>query len=217
MDEILCGHKILRGGYKLYLDTALTQGSIVKLDIIAKLVDITTPRYVEVTNFFLIRQKDRAGNTFILSEELSDYGQSLLGDVYKYYDINTLKSIKRLWMYLAYKRSICDLSMFTPLFSSTIAYYAQIIGDIEVAIKLLESSHNLPYDKDFLFQSLNQRFEDLETICKPNYDQPNCMDPLVLIKNLTILKECVRDIVNMQTKQWLSDNNIDLFKLAQKY
>jgi len=55
IDEIKCGYKVLRGNYKLYLDLALTQGSIVKLDCVFK--SIENMRYVEITNFFLYLKK----------------------------------------------------------------------------------------------------------------------------------------------------------------
>ena len=84
------------------MDVAIAQGSIVKLDTIAFLSnnESETKRYIEVTNFFLITQHDKFGNTVFLSEELQDYEQSLLSDVYTYYSSNTLKSIKRLFIIL---------------------------------------------------------------------------------------------------------------------
>lgn len=143
-DEILREYKILPGNYKLFLDVALSQGSIVKLDTIAYIDD----RYVEVTNFFNIVQYDRYGDKTYFTEELKDYGSSLLSDVYKYYDFNILKSVKRLWMYLAFKNRFCDLGQFTELFSSDIAFESQLVGDVETAIVLLQS--NFAYDKNLL-------------------------------------------------------------------
>ncbi len=212
LEEILQGYKVLRGNYKLYLDTALTQGTIVKLDVIAKLTGDSS-RYVEITNFFMIKQRDRYGNEIILTEELEDYDQSLLGDVYKYYDHNTLKAVKRLWMYLAFKKDICDLSIFTPLFSSKIAYYGQIISDIDVAITLLNSK--LPYSTEFLFKSIQPRIANLDKILltPPVYTNPQCMDPKILSSNLLVLKNNLQETVNSMTQKWLKDNNIDIFEL----
>ncbi len=56
---------------------------------------ILIKEFTEVTNFFLITLIDKYGNKIILSEELGDYEQSLLGDVYKYYPVNPYKAIKR--------------------------------------------------------------------------------------------------------------------------
>ena len=207
--ELLRGYKILPGNYQLYLDVALTQGSIVKLDVIAP----TDGRYVEVTDFYVIKQKDTRGNVKILSEELHDYEQSLLEDVYKYYDIKTIKAVKRLWMYLAYKQDTCDLNMFTPLFSSEIAYYAQVAADIEVALELLTS--DLHYDWKYLSDSLRNRIASLNGVCvsEPIFIQAN--DQQSFLTNLQLLHDCLQNKVNIMTKEWLGKNKIDIFQLAK--
>ncbi|CAH6419307.1 Hypothetical protein HVR_LOCUS509 [uncultured virus] len=210
-EEILNGYKTLRGNYKLFLDVALTQGSIVKLDTIARIGSGIDSRYVEVTNFFLIIQRDRFGNIIVLSEELGDYAQSLLGDVYKYYDSNILKSIKRLWMYLAYKGSICDLSVFTELFSSDVALYSQIVGDLEVAIELLESK--LSYDRNFLYDSLNRRLSKLQSMC---INGPINFRSTDLVTTLVKIRECVINIINNETRNWLASRNIDIISLTKQ-
>lgn len=203
-EEVLAGYKYLPGNYKLYLDTALTQGSIVKLDVIAPVFD-PIPRYIEMSNFFLISQDDKFGNAKILSEPLGDYLQSLAGDVYKYYNSNTLKAVKRTWIYLAATEAICALNMFTPLFQSEIARQAQIIADIETAIILLTS--NFSYDRNFLLNTLSQRLTSLNGKCIPtNFDINN-------IDHLTTVKDCLQEENNLATKLWLKRNNVDLFAL----
>jgi len=189
--EILQGFKLLPGKYRLYLDEAVTQGSIVKMDTIAKVDD----RYVEVTNFFLVSQIDRFGNKIILSEELKDYETSLLQDVYKYYETKPYKAIKRLWMYLAFKKRICDLSIFKDLFDSDIAFYSQILADVETAIRL----QTLPHDKAFLKQSLSKRLSYVKHICP--------------LDNLESIKVCLENTIRKMTFEWLATNDIDIFKL----
>lgn len=209
-DEIACGYKILPGNYKLYLDIAVAQGSIVKLDTIA----YVDGRYVEVTNFFMISALDKFGNRMILSEELDEYGQSLLLDVYKYYGTNPLKSIKRLWMYLAFRGYLCELSVFTPLFSSNIALYSQILSDIETAIALLSPTplYKGVYDRKLLFDSLNTRLRLLNGLCitNPIYD-----DNETVVRNLSELADCLRKEINAATYEWLRANNVDVSALAQ--
>lgn len=204
--EILQGFKILRGNYTLYLDVALTQGSIVKLDTIVR-----DDRYIEVTNFFLIKQKDKFGNYHVLSAELGDYELSMLADVYKYYDRNPLKSVKRLWMYLSYKQRVCDLTIFTKLFSSEIALFSQIVADIEVAINLLES--NLVYDQEFLYTSITERLKLLHGTCIP--EKFASSDPVIVHDYLVQLKSCLSQTINIRTNQWLADNHIDIMELAK--
>lgn len=209
-EEILQGYKLLRGNYKMYLDVALSQGTIVKLDTIS----YVDGRFVEVTNFFLITLLDKMGTRSVLSEELKDYEQSLLMDIYKYYETSPLKSIKRLWMYLAFKRRICDLNLFTPLFSSEIALYSQILADLEVAIDLLSPDifkrFTDVYGKEghtLLFNSLISRLESLKGICIDNTPHSITTELLLNIYN------CLKEIVNTRTYQWLHDNHIDIFDL----
>lgn len=206
--DVLNGFKVLPGNYKLYLDVALTQGSIVKIDTIAYVND----RYIELTNFFLVSQTDKFGKKKILSEELGDYQQSLLSDVHKYYESNTLKSVKRYWMYLAYKNKLCKLSEFKELFSSRLALYSQVSADIEVAILLLKST-NLNYNPDLLFSSIAQRLQLLDGICtnsSSSYHDIHSNEYSVISDNLEILNSCIKDYINIETKQWLLDNDIDI-------
>lgn len=216
IQEVLQGYKLLRGNYKLYLDSAISQGSVVKLDTIIYIDN----RYVEVTNFFLISSLDKYGGKTILSEELGDYGQSLLADVYHYYDINPLKSIKRLWMYLAFKGRICDLSILNSIFSSNIALYSQILSDVEVGINLLAPGKNMSgqFNPKLLFDSLNERLKLLNGLCvnEPLYFNVNSSDFAVIANNLTNLRGCLQNKVNTMTYQWLNDNNIDIFNLIQE-
>lgn len=201
--EILQGYKILRGNYVLYLDVALSQGSIVKIDVITFIDD----RYTEVTNFFYIRMIDEYGNEVVLSKELVDYQQSLLADFNKYYGNNTLKALKRLWLYLAYVGKSCEVALFNELFSSEIALYAQVASDVEVAINLLKS--NLDYDRALLFSSLTKRFQLLNNTCHQIYAGLDTDDISVIIGTLERLYDCIISQTNELTLQWLQQRNIN--------
>lgn len=190
-NEILQGYKILRGNYKLYFDIAITQGSIIKLDTIYKAPD----RYIELTNFFLVRSRDREGKISIFSEEMKDYGESLLSDVHKYYSTNTLKAIKRYWMYLSFKGQKCDLSIYKSLFSGHIAEVSQILADVETAIFLQTSSLN--YDEEFLSRSLTSRLNKLNGLCRNT-------------RNLEEIKDCLINWINVETQKWLVQSNISI-------
>jgi hypothetical protein len=205
--EILAGFKILPGEIKIYLDDALTHGSIVKLDTIARLED----RYVEMTNFFVIKQRDKYGKEKILSEELTDYGQSLLGDVRKYYVSNTLKAVKRFWMYLAFRNYICDLNRFTPLFESDLAFVAQIIADLEVVLFLIQS--NLKYDAKFMYRSIGQR---LSLLGGSYIHEPfRSSDPVQIEAYLKDTRARLFEEVNAGTKAWLQAHKIDIMGLIE--
>lgn len=205
--EIMAGFKTLPGNVRIYLDDALTHGSIVKLDTIARLED----RYVEMTNFFVIKQRDKYGRGKILSEELSDYGQSLLSDVHKYYESNTLKAVKRFWMYLAFRNYVCDLNRFTPLFSSDLAFVSQIIADIEVVLTLIGSAFK--YDAKFLYQSIGKR---LSLLSGTYLHQPfRSSAPTEIKKYLTEVRVQLFDQVNAETKTWLQEHKIDIMGLIR--
>lgn len=209
--EILRGYKILRGNYKLFLDWALTQGSIVKLDTIAP-VD---GRYVEITNFMVVKQIDKYGNVIFLTEELHDYEQSLLGDVYKYEDVKVLKAVKRLWMYLAFHNKICDLTMFTELFSSVIALFAQIQADIETALVLLESNYS--YDKQLLLHSMRDRILTLSGIDCEVIDITTIGTKQHLIHYMNKLHTCLQKVINDMTIDWLHNHNISIRDLIAQF
>lgn len=210
-EEVLQGYKLLPGNYKLFLDVALAQGTIVKLDTIAYIDD----RFVEVTNFFLVAILDKLGQRILISQELGEYEQSLILDVYKYYSINPLKSIKRLWMYLAFNKRICDISMFTDLFSSDIALYSQILSDIETAINILSSDlwsrFSTMYEPTVLYESLNTRLQLVHGLCSPAYygSQPQEL----IVEDLKRLQSCLREQINALTYEWLAARNINIFSL----
>lgn len=214
LDEMIQGYKVLPGDYKLYLDVAVSQGSIVKIDIIYPEKD----RYLEVSDFYAIQQRDRQGNIIILTEEFGDYIQSLLGDVYEYYDNNILKSIKRLWMLLVAKNEICLADKFTALFSSPVAKKAQIASDIETGIILLESN-NPKFNKEYLYTTLNDRIDTLESNClqKPIYIKSrDPTDVNVIIYNLKVLRECLSKEINIETRLWLKANNINVASIINE-
>ncbi len=204
--ELLQGYKTLRGNVRMYLDTAIGQGSIVKIDTIS----YVDGRFIEITNFFLITVLDKYGKKTVITEELKDYEESLLMDVYKYYETNTLKSVKRLWMYLAFKQQICDLNLFTDLFKSNISLVSQVIADVETAILLSDKTLNKEmlkkYDKNLLKQSLDTRLSIVKNICDVSkYDKVS----------LEKLQKCLRNYVNNETKKWLASKSIDLFSLIK--
>lgn len=220
IEEILLGYKFLPGNLRIYLDDAVSQGSIVKLDIINYLEG----RYTEISNFFLIAMKDKFGKRIILSEEFGEYGQSLLMDVYKYWVNNPLKSVKRLWMWLAFKQQFCQLTQFRELFESDIALYSQISGDLEVAIELLKPEFNKSMDQGqnsykLLFDSINARTKLLNGVCVnlPIYKSAKYFELDIVSDNIKLLKDCLDQTVNKLVREWLEDNKIDIFELSKKF
>jgi hypothetical protein len=124
-------------------------------------------------------------------------------------------------MYLAFKREICDLSMFTPLFSSDIALYSQILSDIEVGILLLTSgilsSGTEIFSYKTVYDSLNARLPSLNGLCtsEPIFHDVNSSNPGIIANNLNILAKCLREKINAAVNDWLARNNIDIYALAK--
>lgn len=212
-EDIIKGYKMLRGNYKLYLDVAISQGTIVKLDTIA----YVEGRFVEVTNFFLISMLDKFGSQTIISQELKDYEQSLVLDVYKYYNSNPLKSIKRLWMYLAYNKKICDLYVFASLFKGDISLQSQILADVTTALLLLSPDLCPKFIEiygsyDILFESLNKRVKQLSWLCEP---KPYYANTHEVVEDLIRIQTCLREHINKLTHEWLETHNLNIFSFIQ--
>jgi hypothetical protein len=196
-EDILNGYKYLRGNKKLFLIDALTDNSVVKIDLWAPLpyTDIIEPclsefaeiwnpdndlsvfnfpqKYVEVTNWILISQKDFEGQKHTLTKELGNYQKSVRKDIYKYLNKDYLKASKRLWSLLRFelnedlnacrlkdpmakikskmecphdeKIKIIETTMLklTPLFASYIALLNSVKSDLEVIMTMMDK---LPED-----------------------------------------------------------------------
>lgn len=142
-EEIKRGYKDLRGGKRMYLDDALIDKSLVKLDVWAKLPypDMKGARYVEVTNWFLVQVEDENGEIQTLSIVQEDRLKSLRADIYKYYAKDALKTSKRYWNYLFELEQtpavLRELRKLAPLFSSYIAFLNSVATDLELQERML--------------------------------------------------------------------------------
>lgn len=136
--DILMGYKKLRGGHLLSLEDALSQKSIVKIDVWTNI----SGRYTEVTNWYAITYlEDGSVHPKYMSEPLGDYQHSLVKDL-EYYSNPTLKKsmklAKRIWNYYVFKNMKKEMVMLYPLFSSGAAKMHQIIGEIETICSILK-------------------------------------------------------------------------------
>lgn len=142
--EILEGQKLLRDGSKITLAEALSQDSIVKIDLWAKI----DGRYNEVTNYFLIIQLDEEGNETVLNQKLGDRLDSLKHDIEKYSSRehrNSLKLAKRLWNRAIFLKDEKALKKLYPLFGSEINSLNQVAGESEVLRGMLKKLENPPF------------------------------------------------------------------------
>lgn len=136
LEEMMQGVKILPLGVKLTLKEAITQKSIVKIDIWIYLNN----RYIEMTNWYLLLYKDeKLGKVTNLSIKPEKYQSSLIKDLFYYNNPSVnkyMKLSKRLWLYAVMKKDKKLMYNLYPLFSSGAAKMYQIVGEIDT-IKLI--------------------------------------------------------------------------------
>lgn len=149
-DELKKGFKILEGGVKKSLISALSDFSIIKIDILAPIAG----KYTEVTNFFVLVYHDADGNKHNVNF-IEDYEGTLREVIEKLARktfFNPYKLAKRMWtlsrfMYTKTKKQIYKkyLEILTPFLNDKIGILYQIKAESD-AIKLLyERSHSIPY------------------------------------------------------------------------
>lgn len=137
--EMLKGHKTLPNKVKLTLAEALTQKSIVKIDVWV----LINGRFVELTNWYHI---ELTGNrTEALTQPLGNYSESLMKDI-EYYSNPELgkymKLAKRIWNHAVLRNQRALMVALYPLFSSGAAKMYQIMGEMETIAKLLRKYGN---------------------------------------------------------------------------
>ena len=149
IDEIIKGKKKLKGNKTLYLDEAISHDSTCKIDIWGQVNN----RYIEITNWFLIVQRNKDGSEKVLGMDLENYISNIEEDIYKYSSKehrNSLKAAKRLFnKYKFLNKTRNDkyakkLTKLSPLFSSDMAKLSQITSESEVLRFMLEKIRNPP-------------------------------------------------------------------------
>ena len=142
-EEILSGFKMQPGNRKIFLDEAIASQSIVKLDVYAPIEG----RYVEVSNWFILRQTDVFGNTIELSMGLSAYMRRVAADIVRFrttFQLNTFKALKRLFNLLVIRDDYDILERLVPIFSSPGALAYQLLADVKTLLEMLDQEISLP-------------------------------------------------------------------------
>ena len=152
LDELTNQEKNLPYGAILRLEKAVTQKSIVKIDIWARL----QKRFIEVTNFYDLRYKNKQDTIISMNLENSggakSYELSLLADLHHYSNPDLgkfMKLSKRLWLYAVLKKDKNLLHALYPLFGSGAAKMYQIMGEVETIENIMEKVKR-PAMKDIL-------------------------------------------------------------------
>jgi hypothetical protein len=144
LKELENGKKKLVGGKTIHLGDAISQGTIVKIDIFTKIND----RYTEVTNFFVLSGRDADGNLVPFTEAFPDYRESLKKEIVeRIKEGNYLKVAKRLWLLALNKKQITVLKKLYPLFSSPAAELRQMAAEAETLHEMLMSLPKPPFEE----------------------------------------------------------------------
>ena len=226
LPELIQGYKILPKGIKLTLADALTDKTIVKIDLWSSL----NGNYNETTNFFLIIMKDKQGNETVLNEELGDRLYSLNHDIIKYgsgKNKNSLKFAKRLWNRALFLNDKSMLYKLYPLFQSGANSLNQIAGEAEVIRMMVNKLDNPPIEKllnqiDGFKRRITDVF-DIDFNAQPMYDVidkilSGKIDIIKGLENLeSMLKKAVEEYSNEYIKCKLSNSKqiIDEAKIME--
>lgn len=226
LDEILDGMKFLPGMRVIKLEDAITDDSIVKLDIWAPLKG----KYNEITNFFLLIQQNPDGTEKVLNAQLGDRIKLLDKDIQKYSskeNRNSLKLAKRLWNKALTTKDADLYDALYPLFDSDATMLSQIGSEIEVISNMLE---NLPKE-DVPIRTLIKQIDgfkeritntlEIQFNTKPllkiideivDYYDENKEDwnPTLIIHYLEDLDKKLRKPVEEYSRKFLLENGIDL-------
>ncbi len=136
-EDVMNGYKMLPGKRIMTLFKAIAQKGVVKIDVISPI----DGKYIEVTNFFIMRVGDKMINFSF------DYVNQIKDEISKYFSntfFKPFKGAKRMWGLARHEKNSEYLMKLTPLFQSGVASLNQIISEIDSIEILLERFMNKP-------------------------------------------------------------------------
>lgn len=152
-DEILRGYKLLDGNIILSLFEALKIKSSVKIDLIT----VVDNKFVEVTNFFILLERDSSGNLIEINLDYNHldqnefnrvYSSAIKGEVEKLYYSNIyyspFKMAKRMWAFSRTFREFNEIEMLTPLVTGNVSLMYQIKSEIDSISRIFELTKKPP-------------------------------------------------------------------------
>ncbi len=228
LDEMIKGIKILPLNLELSLKDALTQKSIVKIDIWIYLNN----RYIEMTNWYLLLYKntktDKLENLSIKPEK---YQSSLVKDLYYYNNpaINKyMKLAKRLWLFAVLKKNKKLMYNLYPLFSSGAAKMYQIIGEIDTIKSIIKKIEKPNYTT--IFNNIEDWKTRLGTVMSDilpiqvAHHIYNRINDIITHKNdienvlygLDELHDKLNQYINRYVKLYFKRNKINMYKILNE-
>lgn len=225
LNELISGSKILRSGYNLTLEEAITHDSIVKIDIIAPI----NMRYTEVTNIYYLILEDSKGNETIINKKLGKYLDELDKDINKYSSIlfrNSLKIAKRLWIKNNLLKNKKILELLYSLFFNGSSALNQIKEEAKTIYEIIEKYRNddtvvkkkFKTIKPILINQLDEFKKRINNIYDIKFDTVEIYKTLdkvnqsksidILLKNITKFINIITPIIESNASKYLIDNKL---------
>ena len=224
LQDIINGVKELPAKIQISLKDAISQNSVVKIDLWVRL----NQRYVEITNWYMLTFKDADGTTVNLSVKPETYKSSLMSDIY-YYNNNSLnkamKLAKRIWLYAVLKNNKELMTALYPLFGSGASKMYQIVGEIDT-IKSILKKIKTP-NKEYIIQNMEDWKTRLGTVMSDILPIPmaheiyvkiNDMIDSMIDKKITIvvlddIADKLNFYINKYVKLYFKENSINIDKI----
>lgn len=204
--ELIKGYKLLPGNYKITLEQALSDPTIVKLDIWAPVEG----RYIEASNFMILMVEHPDGTTEFLNGLQPDYITSIRQDVFDYFSRNKLNAFKATKRMLLLARAYEDehmLSIIVPLINSGAGIMYQVISDMNTIVEMTEKLQNsTPYE--YIFKEIDGFKNRLSYIHEFEFDEMN-IDLLIdhIVKTKPLSDNLINKLDNIMTLLLNSLNN----------
>ncbi len=207
------GYKKLPKGSLLSFEEALTQKSIIKIDIWTYL----SGRYIEMTNWYAITYLEQNNSKpQYMSSPIDNYEFSLKKDLAYYKNPSLrkyMKYAKRLWNYYVLKNMKSDMIRLYPLFSSGAAKMYQIMGEIETIVNILENISKPD------MESIKNNIEDWKTRLGTlmNNVLPTDLSNKIFVKVNDILREKSKKLIISQILDIKSILELEVNKYVKNY
>lgn len=151
-DEVLAGYKTLKDGTKITLEAAILNGGDIKVDGILYLKSTDGSRWVEVSNYVILKARGKSISTDPFARKL---GPSIAFDMMGYLGPEkhkAMKIAKRLWSISTYLNDTTALYLLTPLMSSDAALLHQLQGTVEAVetVTSIDPHRRTRVNKDLL-------------------------------------------------------------------
>lgn len=228
--ELSQGFKVLRLNKTVYLEEAVAQGgSVIKIDVYS----LIQGRFVEISNFFLIKSVNKKGDATILSSNQSgkEYLAHLMRDIVLYaqpFMKKTIKMAKRLWLRAVKEKDKELILKLYPLFSAGPVQLSQVLSDIETMQNMTTKLNNPPYR--IMVRSLQEIKMRLGTVRGDTLPEEQAIklfkmiDKInpdttvdVFVYQLDELHDFINEIVDSTTIKYLKENKLDYKVYVRTY